>query len=127
MPPPARQSVPALVAVSVLLSASAVGQVVTPNRLTRQAAMDRAFTANPTIATTRLRGAIDTATLAEELSREIGVVPESDGHRLPGRSMTWHGPNFYASPQFAPGGGGILIAMQKARGADSSSETRTAV
>ena len=29
-----------------------------------------------------------------------------------GRSVTWHGRNFYASPQLLPGGGVILIAAR---------------
>jgi membrane-associated phospholipid phosphatase len=29
-----------------------------------------------------------------------------------GRSVTWHGRNFYATPQFLPGGGGILVASR---------------
>jgi membrane-associated phospholipid phosphatase len=29
-----------------------------------------------------------------------------------GRSVTWHGRNFYATPQFLPGGGAILLATR---------------
>ena len=54
--------------VSLLFSTAASAQVASGNSLSLQAAMDRAFSANATIAAARLRGAIDLATL--ELARE---------------------------------------------------------
>ncbi len=54
--------------VSLLFSSAASAQLVPGNSLSLQAAMDRAFSANATIAAARLRGAVDLAIL--EVARE---------------------------------------------------------
>ena len=54
--------------VSLLFSTAASAQLVPGNSLSLQAAMDRAFSANATIAAARLRGAVDLAIL--EVARE---------------------------------------------------------
>ncbi len=50
--------------IALLAASTAFAQVAPGGALTLQAAMDRAFSANPTIAAARLRGAIDLANLA---------------------------------------------------------------
>ena len=67
--------------VSWLLSAPAVGQVANTHSLTLQAAVERALTANATIAAARLRGPIDLAGLAvarERLNPEATVEIEKE-------------------------------------------------
>jgi cobalt-zinc-cadmium efflux system outer membrane protein len=67
--------------VLLLLASAASAQIIPGSSLTLQAAMDRAFAANPTIAAARLRGAIDLASLAvaqERLNPEATVELERE-------------------------------------------------
>jgi cobalt-zinc-cadmium efflux system outer membrane protein len=62
--------------IALLFASTAAAQVVPGGSLTLQAAMDRAFSANPTIAAARLRGAINLAALGvarERLNPEAAV------------------------------------------------------
>jgi cobalt-zinc-cadmium efflux system outer membrane protein len=62
--------------IALLFASTAAAQVVPGGTLTLQAAMDRAFSANPTIAAARLRGAINLAALGvarERLNPEAAV------------------------------------------------------
>jgi outer membrane protein TolC len=62
--------------IALLVAASAAAQVAPGGALTLQAAVDRAFSANPTIAAARLRGAINLAALGvarERLNPEAAV------------------------------------------------------
>src|SRR5262245_17550913 len=66
---------------SLVVLAPATAQVIPSDTLTLQAAVDRAFTANPTIAAARLRGAINAAGLAvagERLNPEASVEFEKE-------------------------------------------------
>ena len=63
-------------AIALLVFSTAAAQVAPGGALTLQAAMDRAFSANPTIAAARLRGAINLAALGvarERLNPEAAV------------------------------------------------------
>jgi cobalt-zinc-cadmium efflux system outer membrane protein len=62
--------------IALLVASTAAAQVAPGGSLTLQAAMDRAFSANPTIAAARLRGAINLAALGvahERLNPEAAV------------------------------------------------------
>jgi len=68
-------------AISLILSAPAVGQIAAGNSLTLEAAMERALAANATIAAARLRGPINVAGLAvarERLNPEATVEIENE-------------------------------------------------
>src|SRR6186713_2901727 len=65
----------------LLLSASAEAQTAPPDSLTLQAAMDRAMSANPTIAAARMRRAINVAGVdvaGERLNPEATVEIEKE-------------------------------------------------
>jgi len=76
MPRHSKVHAPGACVIALLVASTAAAQVAPGGALTLQAAMDRAFSANPTIAAARLRGAINLAALGvarERLNPEAAV------------------------------------------------------
>jgi outer membrane protein, heavy metal efflux system len=76
MPRHSKVRAPGACVIALLVASTAAAQVAPGGALTLQAAMDRAFSANPTIAAARLRGAINLAALGvarERLNPEAAV------------------------------------------------------
>ncbi len=61
-----------------------------------------------------MRGATPAAALHDNVHKASDVVFGATIGTIVGRTVTWHGRNFYASPMLIPGGGGIIVSVDAA-------------